>query len=302
MTEDPYVTDDWHGRFAHLMLGDSCERLAELADGTADLSVHSPPFDDLFTYSNSDRDLGNSSSREQFLAHYRFVVAELFRLTKPGRVAAVHVMDVATRKSVQGVIGLSDFSGDVVRLYQSEGWTYVARVTVRKSPQAAAQRTKAHGLMFTQLHRDSSMTRPVHPDYLLVFRKPGENAVPVRSDVNNETWIEWAEAIWNGVRETYTLNHRPAREDNDEKHIAPLQLDLIERCVRLWSNVGETVLSPFGGVGSEPYMAVKLGRRAVSCELKRSYWETAVKNLSALEEELTAATLFDGLDDMDVAS
>lgn len=297
MTEDPYITDDWRGESAHLMLGDSCERLSELPDEVADLSVHSPPFDSLYTYSNSLRDMGNSGSRDEFLDHYRFVVCELMRLTKPGRIAAVHVMDLSTTKSTHGVIGLTDFSGDVVRLYQDAGWTYVARITVRKNPQSAAQRTKAHGLMFTQLHRDSSQTRPVHPDYLLVFRKPGENAVPIQSDVDNETWIKWAEAIWEGIRETHTLNFRPGREDNDEKHIAPLQLDLIERCVRLWSNPGETVLSPFGGVGSEPYVAVQHGRRAISCELKPSYWRTAVDNLRELEAKMSAPSIFDSLDE-----
>ncbi len=297
MTEDPYITDDAYGEHFRLMLGDSCERLAELPDGTADLSVHSPPFDELFTYSNSSRDLGNCASRDEFLDHYRFIVRELFRLTKPGRIACVHVMDLSTTKATHGVIGLTDFSGQVLRLYEDEGWTYVARITIDKDPQAAAIRTKAHGLMFVQLHRDSAMTRPVHPDYLLLFRKPGENAVPIIPDVDNETWIQWARAIWTGIRETNTLNVRSAREDGDEKHLCPLQLDLIERCVRLWSNPGETVLSPCGGVGSEPYVAVKLGRRAVSCELKPSYWQTAVANLRELEAQMSAPSLFDGLDE-----
>jgi len=267
--------------------------MSELRDDSADLSVHSPPFDSLFTYSASDRDLGNSASREEFLSHYGFIIRELHRATRPGRLACVHVMDLPTTKAAHGEIGLTDFSGDVVRAYRDAGWAYVARVTIRKNPQYAAQRTKAQGLMFTTLKRDSSMSRPVHPDYLLIFRKPGQNPVPIQGDVDNETWILWAEAIWDDIRETDTLNGRLAREDDDERHICPLALPLIERCVRLWSNPGELVVSPFGGVGSEPYMSVKLGRRAWACELKPSYWRTAVQNLRQLEDELALPTLFD---------
>lgn len=282
MTYDGYVTDDAQGADWRLMLGDSCERLGELPDESVDLSVHSPPFDSLYTYSPSDRDLGNSSNRAEFLQHYSFIIREMLRLTKPGRVACVHAMDLSTTKATHGVIGLTDFSGQVVRAYQDAGWTYVARVTIRKAPQAAAIRTKAHGLMFVTLKRDSSMIRPVHPDYLLVFRKPGENAVPIVSDVDNETWIKWAEAIWDDIDENDTLNVRNAREDGDERHLCPLQLPLIERCVRLWSNRGELVLSPFAGIGSEGYVSLKQGRRFVGCELKGSYWKTAIENPSSL--------------------
>lgn len=292
---DTYVTDDAYGERWRLALGDSCERLAEIGDDSADLSVHSPPFDSLFTYSDSDRDLGNCASREEFLDHYSFIIRELYRVTKPGRMACVHVMDLSTTKATHGVIGLTDFSGDVVRAYQAAGWTYVARITVRKAPQAAAVRTKAQGLMFVTLRRDSSMTRPVHPDYVLVFRKPGTNAVPIKADVDNDTWINWAEAIWDDIRETNTLNVRVAREDADERHLCPLALDLIERCVLLWSNPGETVLTPCAGVGSEVYTAVKLGRRGIGIELKRSYWATAVDNLRRLDKEMAVPSLFDDL-------
>lgn len=293
MTADLYMTDDAHGDGWRLLLGDACERLAELADESVDLSVHSPPFDSLYTYSPSPRDLGNCHSRDEFLEHYGFVIRDLYRLTKPGRLACVHVMDLSTTKATHGVVGLTDFSGQVIQSYQREGWIYTARITVRKNPQAAAQRTKAQGLMFTTLKRDRSKTRPVHPDYVLLFRKPGDNAVPVDSDeISNDTWIEWAEAIWDGIRETDTLNVRVARDDADDRHICPLALPLIERCVRLWSNPGELVLSPFAGIGSEIYMAVKLGRRGVGVELKRSYWETAVANLRAAEAERDAPVLF----------
>jgi DNA modification methylase len=293
MTTDMYVTDDAEGENWALRLGDSCERLGEIAGESADLSVHSPPFDSLYTYSPSPRDLGNSATRQEFLDHYGFVIRHLYRVTKPGRVACVHVMDVSTTKATHGVIGISDFSGDIARAYQAEGWTYVARITVRKSPQAAAVRTKAHGLMFVTLRRDSAMTRPVHPDYVLIFRKPGENAVPILPDIDNDTWIRWAEAIWDDIRETDTLNVRAAREEPDERHICPLALPLIERCVRLWSNPGELVLSPFAGIGSEVYQAVKSGRRGLGIELKKSYWDSAVKTLRELEAEMKMPSLFD---------
>ena len=297
MSAEPYVTDEAAGDGWRLLLGDSCERLAEFADESVYLSVHSPPFDSLFTYSPSLRDMGNSRTREEFLEHYAFVIRELFRLTRPGRIAAVHVMDLSTTKATHGVVGLTDFSGQVISAYQREGWTYVARITIRKNPQAAAQRTKAQGLMFTTLKRDRSKTRPVHPDYLLIFRKPGDNTVPIDSaEVDNDTWIQWAEAIWDDIRETNTLNVRVARDDADEKHCCPLQLDLIERCVRLWSNPGELVLSPFAGVGSEGYVSVKLGRRFAGVELKPSYWRTAAGNLQQAEQECSQASLFNEAD------
>ncbi|MGH3745782.1 MAG: DNA-methyltransferase [Micromonosporaceae bacterium] len=292
-----YETAVERGAAWTLYLDDACERLPQLDAESVDLSVHSPPFDSLYVYSDSLRDLGNSKSRDEFLTHYGFVIRELFRLTKPGRMACVHVMDLSTTKATHGVVGLTDFSGQVISAYVAEGWTYVARITVRKNPQAAAQRTKAQGLMFTTLRRDSSKTRPVHPDYVLIFRKPGDNTVPIATDVDNDTWIQWAEAIWTGIRETDTLNVRVAREDADERHIAPLQLSLIERCVRLWSNVGELVLSPFAGIGSEGYEAVRLGRRFVGVELKPSYFKTAVGNLREAEASTDAPGLFDELTD-----
>lgn len=293
--QDVYVTDEAAGNGWRLLLGDSCERLGEFDDESVDLSIHSPPFDALYTYSASFRDLGNCATREEFLEHYGFVVRELLRLTKPGRIAAVHVMDLSLTKATHGVVGLTDFSGQVIGAYQREGWTYIARVTVRKNPQAAAQRTKAQGLMFTTLHRDSSKTRPVHPDYVLLFRKPGENAVPIRTDVDNDTWIKWAEAIWDDIRETDTLNVKVAREEEDERHICPLALPLIERCVRLWSNCGELVLSPFAGIGSEGYVAVQRGRRFLGVELKRSYWRTALDNLRSAEQATDQPDLFTSL-------
>ena len=290
---EPYITDDAEGTDWRLMLGDSCERLGELPDESIDLSVYSPPFASLFTYSPSERDLGNSANRAEFFEHYGFIIRENLRLTKPGRLACIHVQQLTTTKVTHGYSGLTDFRGDVIRAYVDNGWWFHGEVTVNKDPQAQAIRTKAHALTFATKNRDSAGTRPALADYLLIFRKPGDNAVPIKNDVSNDEWIEWAQPVWWDIKETNTLNVRVARDEADERHICPLQLDSIERCVRLWSNPGETVLSPFAGIGSEIYMARKLGRRGIGCELKPSYWRTAVDNLTALDETLSMATLFD---------
>jgi hypothetical protein len=290
--DDTYQTDEAHGDNWTLMLGDSCERLAEIATDSVDLSVCSPPFAQLYNYSPSPRDLSNSRTRGEFFEHYRYIIREQLRVTRPGRVAAVHVADITQQKVMHGVIGLTDFSGEVVRAFVDEGWIFDGRVTVDKDPQAQAIRTKSHSLLFVTKDRDASMLRPALPDYLLKFRKPGDNPVPVKSDVTNEEWILWARPIWLDVKETNTLNTRAGKEDADERHICPLQLDFIERCIRLWSNRGETVLTPFAGIGSEVYTAVKHGRRGVGIELKTSYWATAVTNLRRLDDEMALPTLF----------
>lgn len=315
----PYTTDDAHGDMWHLMLGDSCERLAELDTNSVDLSICSPPFDSLYTYSPSERDLGNSGNRREFIEHYGYIIREQLRVTKPGRVACVHVQQVATKKAVEGFIGLTDFRGDVIRAFQAAGWIFHGEVTVWKDPQAQSIRTKAHALAFQTKNRDSASTRPALADYLLLFRKPGDNQVPIRNEttrgeVTNDDWIEWASPIWfdrgdqpgdlggdglapvwQGIKETDTLNVRAGREDADERHICPLQLGFIARCVRLWSNPGETVLTPFAGIGSEVWTARKWGRRGIGIELKHSYWTTAVANLRALDEEMSTPTLFEGV-------
>lgn len=290
---DDYMTDDAEGDSWRLMLGDSCERLAEIPDDSIGLSVYSPPFASLFTYSPSPRDLGNSASRQEFLEHYAFIIRENLRVTMPGRICAVHVQQLTTTKSTNGVIGLTDFRGEVIRAYMDAGWIFHGEVTVDKDPQAQAIRTKAQALMFVTKNRDSSMTRPALADYLLLFRKPGDNLTAIKNDVSNEEWIEWARPVWLDIRETNTLNARVARDDADEKHICPLQLDFIARVIRLWSNVGETVLTPFAGIGSEVHEAVRLGRRGLGIELKPSYWRTAVDNLSRLDAEMGLPTLFD---------
>lgn len=292
MTDDLYVTDQASGAGWDMLLGDSCERMAELPDESVGLSVYSPPFASLFTYSPSPRDLGNSNGRGEFFEHYAYIIAENLRVTMLGRVCCVHVQQLTQTKASHGEIGLTDFRGQVIKAYVDAGWLFHGEVTVDKDPQAQAIRTKAQALMFVTKNRDSSMTRPALADYLLIFRKPGENRVPIKTDVSNEEWIEWARPVWLGIRETRTLNVRVARDAADERHICPLQLDFIERCVRLWSNPGELVMSPFGGIGSEPVTAIRLGRRAWACELKPSYWRTAVDNLRAAEDEVSMPDLF----------
>lgn len=291
--EDIYTTDEETGAHWRLMLGDSCERMAEIPDDSIGLSVYSPPFASLFTYSPSPRDLGNSASRGEFFEHYGFIIRENLRITAPGRICAVHVQQLTTTMSTNGVIGMTDFRGQVIAAYMDNGWIFHGEVTIDKDPQAQAIRTKAQALMFVTKNRDSSMTRPALADYLLLFRKPGDNAVQIKNDVTNEEWIEWARPVWLDIRETNTLNARVARDSADERHICPLQLDFIERVVRLWSNPGEAVFSPFAGIGSEVYTAVRLGREGIGIELKPSYWRTAVSNLRALELEMDAPTLFD---------
>lgn len=290
-----YVTDEAVGENWRLLLGDSCERLSEVETDSVGLSVYSPPFASLFTYSPSERDLGNARTREEFIDHYGFVIREVLRATMPGRHTCVHVQQLTTTKTTHGYTGLTDFRGDVIRAYLDNGWRFHGEVTVDKDPQAQAIRTKAQALMFATKNRDSSATRPALADYLLIFRKPGDNPVPIKTDVTNDEWIQWARPVWLDIKETNTLNARLGREDADERHICPLQLDFIARCIRLWSNPGELVLSPFAGIGSEGHEAIRLGRRFIGVELKPSYWKTAVDTLRRIEAQTGEATLFDEL-------
>jgi DNA modification methylase len=285
------------GHAWELRHGDCIEELATIADDAIDLSVYSPPFMSLYTYSASERDLGNCSSDEEFFEHYQFCIAELLRVTKPGRNTCVHVAEVTSTLATHGVIGLIDFPGKVITAYQSAGWTYHGRVTIDKDPQAQAIRTHSKGLLFVQMRKDSSWSRPALADTILVFRKPGENEEPIQHETpeaafTNDEWIEWARPIWYGIRESDTLNVVEARENDDERHICPLQLGTIERCIRLWSNPGDLVLSPFAGIGSEGYEAVRLGRRFLGIELKEAYARVAEKNLGVAETLRTQGTLF----------
>lgn len=287
---DQTITD----RYA-MYHGDCVEVMAGLPDESIDLSIFSPPFLSLYTYSATERDLGNSRTEAEFFAHFAFVIDHLLRLTKPGRNCCVHVSQVPAMLVRDGYIGLKDFRGDVIRAFEARGWIYHGEVCIDKDPQAQAIRTHAKGLLFVQLRRDASWMRPALADYILVFRKPGENKVPIKPDLTNDEWIEWARPVWYGIRETDTLNAAEGREEEDERHICPLQLGTIERCIRLWSNPGEVILSPFAGIGSEGYMALKLGRKFVGIELKRSYYEAAVRNLErALQpDQRDQLTIFD---------
>ena len=259
--------------------GDSTAVLPTLEPDSVDLTVFSPPFLSLFVYSDGDRDLGNSDSENVFMERFRPIVAELLRVTKPGRLAVVHVAQVAATLAHDGFIGIKDFRGAVIKLFIEEQFHYHGDVTIDKNPQAQAIRTHAKALLFKQLRKDASWLRPGLADYMLLFRKPGEPAIPIQPDISNEEWIEWAHPVWYGMRETDTLNVALARAERDERHICPLQLPVIERCIRLWSNPGDVVLSPFAGIGSEGYVALQQKRRFVGVELKDSYYRVACRNL-----------------------
>lgn len=287
MTGTVYMGDGWT-----LTNGDCVEGVAALDDESVGLSVYSPPFLSLYTYSATERDMGNCASSAEFFEHFGYLLRELLRVTKPGRHTCVHVAQVAAMLERDGYIGLKDFRGDTIRAYIEAGWIYHGEVCIDKDPQAQAIRTKAKGLLFVQMRKDSSWSRPALADYILVFRKPGTNAEPIQPDITNEQWIEWARPIWYGIRESDTLHVAEARGDDDERHICPLQLGTIERCVRLWSNPGDLVLSPFTGIGSEGYESIRLGRRFVGFELKPQYAEVAAKNLHAAESANAQGSLF----------
>lgn len=277
-TENTVKNDNWVA-----MLGDSCERLKEISDNSIDLSVYSPPFADLFTYTSSERDLGNCRDWAEFFNHYQFIIREILRVTKQGRLTCVHTSDIPALAQKDGYIGIKDFPGAVIKAYEDEGWIFHGRCFVQKNPQAQAIRTHGKALLFVQLRKDSSDSRPALIDQILIFKKDGQSEVPVtpvkNGEMDNETWIEWAHGIWTGIQETDTLQFSRARGVDDEKHICPLQLGTIERCIKLYSNPNEMVLTPFGGIGSEAYMAIKLGRKATLIELKPEYFDIAVKNL-----------------------
>jgi len=291
--EDTVTGENWTA-----MLGDSAKRLGELGENSIDLSVYSPPFADLYTYTNSERDLGNSKNWDEFFDHYAFIIREVMRVTKPGRLTCVHTSDIPAMAQKDGFIGVRDFPGAVIKAYMAEGWTFFGRAYIQKNPQAQAIRTKSKGLLFVQLRKDSTSSRPALVDQILIFKKPGDNEVPVtpveNGEMDNEVWINWAHGIWTGINETETLQYYDARDfSGDEKHICPLQLGTIERCIKLYSNPGETVLTPFGGIGSEGFQAVKFGRKAILIELKRSYFDTMVKNMRGIEAETHLPNLFE---------
>ncbi len=284
---DQAVSDRWA-----LYNGDSAEVLAALPDKSVALSVFSPPFMSVYTYSATERDIGNCRKDADFWGHFAFVSKELLRVTMPGRLVACHVSQVALQKAKDGIIGLKDFRGQMIAHFVEQGFIYHGEVCIDKDPQFQAIRTKAKALLFVQLHKDSSWSRPALADYILLFRAPGENAVPVVPDVTNDEWIQWARPIWTGIRETDTLQFTQARAEDDTLHLCPLQLPVIDRCIRLWSNPGETVLSPFAGIGSEGYGALRRGRRFVGVELKPEYYRVALRNLQNADDASDTPSLF----------
>jgi len=277
-------------------LNDSCEKLRELKPESIHLSVYSPPFADLYTYSATNRDLGNCRDWSEFFLHYSFIIKELFRITKPGRMSCVHTSDIAAMQMKDGYIGMRDFPGSVIEAHTKEGWIFYGRAIVTKNPQSQAIRTKAKGLLFTQLRKDSLDSRPAILDHILIFKKPGNAETPVNpvdnGEIDNELWIDWAGGIWTGIHESDTLQYATARDKDDEKHICPLQLGTIERCIKLYSNPGEIILSPFAGIGSEGYEAVRLGRKAILIELKESYYRILLQNMKQIESKSKQPDLF----------
>lgn len=300
------VIDQRSGRDWTLYHGDCVEVLRGLPDESIHYSVFSPPFASLYTYSASPRDMGNSRDIEDFIAQFRYLVSELYRVMKPGRLVSFHCMLIPTSKARDGFIGLQDFRGELIRAFVSLGWVFHSEVVIWKDPVTAMQRTKALGLLHKQIRKDSSMNRQGIPDYLVTVRKPGENTEPVAHTAEEfpvQLWQRYASPVWvtvggdegdgfcsvsADINPGDTLQYRSAREDQDERHICPLQLEVIRRAIRLWSSPGDVVLSPFAGIGSELVVALQEGRRAVGAELKASYFGQAASNLAYAETSKNA--------------
>jgi len=316
--EDVAYGDGWE-----LHLGDSVKTMRHIADESVGLTVFSPPFPGMYVYTNSVHDMGNVRDLDQMIDQFRYLMDEdhLFRVMMPGRNAVIHITQGVAQKGRDGYIGIKDFRGRIIQMMSDIGWIYYGEVIIDKNPQLKATRTKDHGLMFGTLNKDSANMHMALADILLQFRKPGENPQPISAGqhlgndgwITNAEWVNWARPVWyaadylpgtarrdyngdtnpDGIRETDVLNVVQARETNDERHLAPLQLGVIERCIKLWSAPGDLVYSPFAGIGSEGYMAIKLNRRFVGGELKKSYWESAIRNLRTAESEKHSMTLFD---------
>jgi len=297
--EMAYMEDEECGENWTLKMGDCVKRIKEIEDESIGYSIFSPPFASLYTYSNSQLDMGNSKSDEEFAEHFGFLIPELFRVMMPGRLVSIHCMNLPTTKERDGYIGIRDFRGDIIRAFEKVGFIYHSEVTIWKDPVTAMQRTKALGLLNKQKNKDSSMSRQGIPDYLVTMRKPGDNPVPI-THTNDEfpiaMWQRYASPVWMDVNPSRTLQYQSARDNNDERHVCPLQLDVIERGIDLWSVPEvDTVLSPFAGIGSEGYVAVKKGRKFIGIELKPTYFNAAVNNLKNAEREANELTIFDFL-------
>lgn len=262
--------------------GDSCEITKEIPDNSIHYTLFSPPFASLYTYSNSDRDMGNSKGDDEFYEHFVFLAKELYRITMPGRLLSFHCMDLPLMKERDGVIGLKDFPSIIRQVFEDCGFIYHSKVTIWKNPVTEMQRTKALGLLHKQIRKDSTMNRQGIPDYIVTMRKPGDN--PERVTHTHETfpvdvWQNYASPVWMDIRQSDTLQKKSARDDKDERHICPLQLEVIQRCIELWTNPNDIVFDPFGGIGSTAYVALTLGRRAISSELKESYFRQMKGNV-----------------------
>lgn len=286
---DQHVSD----RFT-VFNADCVDVAAALPDDSVGFSVYSPPFAHLFVYSDSERDMGNVANEAEFKALYAHLVREKYRITKPGRLTAVHCSDIPRTKSMHGVVGLYDFPADIREVHEAAGWTFHSRITVWKDPVVEMQRTKALGLLYKQIQTDATRNRQGMADYVLVFRKTPNDEAKDTDRVGHDKalfpvdlWQQWASPVWMDINQTNVLNVKVAREDKDERHLCPLQLDLIERAVRLWSNPDDVVFSPFTGIGSEGWAALKAGRKFIGSELKPAYYRQAVKNL--LEAEAVSA-------------
>lgn len=313
------VADQEHGDGWTLYHGDCVDVVSGLPDNSVGLTVYSPPFCSLYTFSDSERDMSNCASDATFWEQYKFLARDLFRATVPGRVCAIHAMDLPATKMRDGFIGLKDFPSMVRQLHEDVGWLYHSKVCIWKSPVSAMQRTKAIGLLHKQIVKDSAISRMGVADYVVVMRKPGDNPEPVSGPFEvyygNETtetgplvtesgdlrttnhpgdnwysvavWQRYASPVWMDINQSDVLSHRTAREETDERHISPLQLTVIRRCVDLWSNPGDVVFSPFAGIGSELYCAVEMGRKAIGAELKASYYKQAIANLRSAKEHVS---------------
>ena len=276
------VTD----RYA-LYNGDSCDVLKGIPDNSIHYSIFSPPFASLYTYSNSERDLGNCRTTSEFYEQFKFIVSELYRVIMPGRLISFHCMDLPLSKERDGIIGIRDFRGELIKVFENAGFVLHSQVCIWKDPVTAMQRTKAIGLLHKQIKKDSCMSRQGIPDYLVTMRKPGENPEPVTH--TNETfpvavWQRYASPVWMDINPSDTLQASSAREEKDERHICPLQLGVIRRALNLWTNRNDIVLTPFLGIGSEAVVSIEMGRRAIGCELKTSYYNQAVANCSGVTE------------------
>ena len=263
---------------------DCVEVTKQIPDNSIHYTLFSPPFASLYTYSNSDRDMGNCKGDDEFVEHFKFLAKELYRITMPGRLLSFHCMDLPLLKSKDGVIGLKDFPAILRQIFEECGFIYHSRVTIWKNPVTEMQRTKALGLLHKQIRKDSSMSRQGMPDYVITMRKPGENPEMISHTHENfpvDTWQKYASPVWMDIRQSNTLQRTSARAEKDEKHICPLQLEVIQRCIELWTNPNDIVFDPFAGIGSVPYVALRMNRRGLGCELKESYYQQAETNLGA---------------------